>query len=76
MVSVRIGAALTNLRDPLLMHSSVEHRPCYSARVLALEEKGFGFAILETEDLAVASNVELALNCEETVSRKNRPNGG
>ena len=29
----------TNLRDTLLMHSSVEHRPCYSARILALKEK-------------------------------------
>jgi len=33
------AAVFTNLRDTLLMHSSVEHRPCYSARILALEKK-------------------------------------
>lgn len=43
------------------MHSSVEHGPSYSARVLALEEEGFGLAILEAEDLAVASDIEFAL---------------
>ena len=32
-------AVFTNLGDTLLMHSSVEHRPCYSARILALKEK-------------------------------------
>jgi hypothetical protein len=58
----------TNLRDTLLMHSSIEHRPCYSARILALKEKWLGFAILETEDLAVAPNVELALSIGEIVS--------
>lgn len=62
MTSTKMEAVVTNLGDTLLVHSSVEHRPCYSARVLALEEKRFGFAILETEDLAVASNVELALD--------------
>ena len=44
------------------MHSPVEHSPCYSARVLALEEKRFGLAILEAENLAVAADVELALS--------------
>jgi hypothetical protein len=73
MISMMMEAALTNLRDTLLVHSSVEHRPCYSAGILALEEKRFGFAILETEDLAVASNVELALICEQIVSREIQP---
>jgi hypothetical protein len=31
------------------------------ARVLALEEKGLGLAVLEAEDLAVTTDVELAL---------------
>jgi hypothetical protein len=31
------------------------------ARVLALEEKGLGLAVLEAEDLAVTADVELAL---------------
>ncbi len=43
------------------MLSSVERSPGYSARVLALEEEGFGLAILESEDLAVTTDVELAL---------------
>src|SRR6266516_2024856 len=62
---IKIEAVLTNLRDTLLVHFSVEHCPCYSARVLALQEKGFGFAILETKDLAVTSNVELALDFQD-----------
>jgi hypothetical protein len=69
MASIKMEAVLTNLRDTLLVHPSVEHCPCYSARVLALEEKGFSFAILETEDFAVASNVELALHFRDIVSR-------
>ena len=43
------------------MLSSVKHGPGYSSRVLALEEEGFGLAILESEDLAVTTDVELAL---------------
>ena len=43
------------------MLSSVEGRPCYPSGVLALEEEGFGFAVLETEDFAVAADVEFAL---------------
>ena len=51
----------TNLRNALLMHSSVQHRPGYSAGVLALEEEGLGLAILESEDLAVTADIEFAL---------------
>ena len=51
----------TNLRDTLLVHSSVEHCPGYPSRVLALEEEGFGLAILEPEGLAVTTDVEFAL---------------
>lgn len=43
------------------MLASVECGPGDSARVLALQEKRFGLAILETEDLAVTTDVELAL---------------
>ena len=52
---------MTDLRDTLLVHPSVEHCPGYSSRVLSLQEEGFGLAILESEDFAVASDVELAL---------------
>ena len=43
------------------MLSAVENGPCDLARVLALEEKRLGFAVLETEDLGIAPDVELAL---------------
>jgi hypothetical protein len=54
------------LRDTLLVLSSEEDRPGDTAGVLALEEEGLGLAILETEDLAVTTDVELALyvNCQ------------
>ncbi len=55
------GSGSTNLRNTLLVHSSVQHGPGYSSRVLALKEQGFGFAILESEDLAVTTDVEFAL---------------
>jgi hypothetical protein len=41
--------------------SSVEDSPCDAAGVLALEEEGLGFAVLESEDLAVATDVEFTL---------------
>ena len=43
------------------MHASEESGPGDSARVLALKEKRLGLSILETEDLAVTTDVELAL---------------
>lgn len=46
------------------MLPSVERCPCDPAGVLALEEEGLGFAVLEAEDLAVAANVEFALQSE------------
>jgi hypothetical protein len=41
---------------------SEEDSPSNSAGVLALEEQALGLAILETEDLAVTTDVQLALN--------------
>ena len=49
------------LRDTLPVLSSVEDSPCDAAGVLALEEEGLGFAVLESEDLAVATDVEFTL---------------
>lgn len=43
------------------MLTAEENGPGYPARVLALEEKGFGLSILEAEDLAVATDVKLTL---------------
>lgn len=43
------------------MLPSVENGPCDSTWVLALEEKRFGFAVLEAEDLAITADIELAL---------------
>lgn len=50
-------AMATNLRDTLLVRPSVQGGPVNLARVLALEEKGLGLAILEAEDLAVTTDV-------------------
>lgn len=52
----------TNLRDALLVLPAEEDGPCNPAGVLALEEQALGLAILETEDLAVTADVQLALN--------------
>lgn len=57
----RDGIAATNLRDALLVRPSVKGGPVNLAGVLALEEKGLGLAVLEAEDLAVTTDVELAL---------------
>lgn len=43
------------------MLATVESGPGNAARVLALEEEGFGLSILEAEDLAVATDVQLTL---------------
>ena len=49
------------LRNTLLVLSSEKYCPCNATWVLALEKEGFSLAVLETEDLAVATDVELAL---------------
>lgn len=59
MCACRIAA--TNLRDTLLVRPSVESGPVNLARVLALEEKGLALSVLEAEDLAVTTDVKLAL---------------
>jgi hypothetical protein len=41
--------------------SSEKDGPCNATGVLALEEEGFGLAILESEDLAITTDVKLAL---------------
>jgi hypothetical protein len=41
--------------------AAVENGPGDAAGVLALEEEGLGFAILEAEDLAVATDVKFTL---------------
>jgi hypothetical protein len=50
------------LRDTLLVLSSEKDGPCNATGVLALQEEGFGLAILEAEDLAITTDVELALH--------------
>jgi hypothetical protein len=49
------------LGDSLLVLSAEEDGPCDAAGVLALEEEGLGLSVLETEDLAVTADVDLAL---------------
>ena len=43
------------------MLSSIQCSPRNAAGVLALEEEGFCFAVLEAEDLAITTDIELAL---------------
>lgn len=52
---------ISYLRDTLLVLSSEKNCPCNATWVLALEEEGLGLSILEAEDLAVATDVELSL---------------
>lgn len=49
------------LRDTLAVLSAVEDGPCDAAGVLSLQEKRLRLAVLESEDLAVAADVELTL---------------
>jgi hypothetical protein len=51
----------TDFRDALSVLAAIECGPSYPARVFALKEEGFGFSILEAEDLAVATYVQLTL---------------
>lgn len=60
------GGLISYLSDTLLVLATVQDSPGNATRVLALEEEGLGFAVLETEDLGVATDVELTLQ-----SRKN-----
>lgn len=49
------------LRDTLAVLSAVEDGPGDTAGVLSLQEEGLRLAVLESEDLAVAADVELTL---------------
>ena len=55
------------LSDTLLVLASVERGPGDLSRVLALEEKRLALAVLEAENLRVATDVELAL-CNKRMS--------
>jgi hypothetical protein len=52
---------ITDLRDTLAVLAAVEDSPGDAAGVLPLEEERLGLAILEAEDLAVATDVQLTL---------------
>lgn len=49
------------LSDTLAVLATVQDSPGNATGVLALEEEGLGFAVLETEDLGVSTDVELTL---------------
>ncbi len=59
----------TYFGDTFAVLSSEEDGPGDSAGVLALEEEGFCFAVLEAEDFVVAADVEFALCVSELVNR-------
>ena len=54
------------LRDTLLVLSSEKDGPCNATGVLALKKEGFGLAVLESEDLAITADVELALEIKQS----------
>lgn len=56
----------THFRDTLFVLSAIEGCPCNPARVLTLQEERFGLATLETENLAVTTNVKLPLQTKQT----------
>ncbi len=56
------------LSDTLAVLSAVEDSPGDAARVLALEEEGFALAVLESEGLAVATDIDLTLYYHNAVS--------
>lgn len=49
------------LSNTLTVLSAEENGPRNATRVLSLKEEGLGFAILESEDFAVATDVEFTL---------------
>ena len=61
IISNKNGAGKIYLSNTLLMLPPVQHRPRNAARVLALQEERFGFAVLKAEDFAVAADVKLTL---------------
>ena len=50
------------------MLPSEQCSPRNPSRILSLEEEGFGFAVLEAEDLAVATDVEFSLFVSQSTS--------
>lgn len=52
------------------MLATEEDGPCDTAGVLALQEERLGLALLEAEDLAVATDVELTLLTGISVSTR------
>ena len=49
------------LRDTLAVLSAVQNSPSNATGVLSLQEQRLGLAILETEDLAVATDIDFTL---------------
>lgn len=62
---LRSECLISYLSDTLLVLATVKDGPGNATRVLALQEKGLGFAVLEAEDLGVATDVELTLQSQE-----------
>jgi hypothetical protein len=65
------GALLGNfLRNTLAVLATEENGPCNATGVLALEEQRLGLAVLEAEDLGVATDVELTLAGVDSLARE------
>lgn len=60
-MSPNVTLQYSYLGDTLLVLSTEKDSPCNATWVLALEEEGFGLSVLESENLAVSTDVELSL---------------
>lgn len=58
------------LRDTLAVLAAVQDSPGNATGVLSLQEQRLRLAILETEDLAVATDVDFTLQTKQTLARK------
>lgn len=61
MGMIYLGLNSTDLRDTLPVLPSVKCCPSNATWVLALKEQTLGLAILESEDLAVSTDIKFAL---------------
>ena len=59
---------ISYLRDTLAVLATVEDSPRDATGVLSLQEERLGLAVLEAEDLAIATDVDFTLSLSRTIS--------
>jgi hypothetical protein len=60
--SIRRFVDISYLRDTLAVLATVQDSPGDATGVLSLQEQRLGLAVLESEDLAVATDIDLTLS--------------